>query len=56
MTALTTNQLEAFWLPFTPNSEFKRRPRIVSRAEGSSRPAIPISRRSTSVHATRCSP
>ncbi|MFO1237636.1 MAG: aspartate aminotransferase family protein [Alphaproteobacteria bacterium] len=34
MTALTTNQLEAFWLPFTPNSEFKRRPRIVSRAEG----------------------
>ena len=34
MTALTTNQLEAFWLPFTPNTEFKRRPRIVSRAEG----------------------
>lgn len=31
---LTTNQLEAFWLPFTPNSEFKRNPRIVSRAEG----------------------
>jgi beta-alanine--pyruvate transaminase len=34
MSALTTNQLEAFWLPFTPNSEFKRRPRIVARAEG----------------------
>lgn len=34
MTALTTNQLEAFWLPFTPNREFKRNPRIVSRAEG----------------------
>ncbi len=32
--ALTTNQLEAFWLPFTPNGEFKRRPRIVARAEG----------------------
>ncbi|MCC6920832.1 MAG: aspartate aminotransferase family protein [Alphaproteobacteria bacterium] len=34
MTALPTNQLEAFWLPFTPNREFKRNPRIVARAEG----------------------
>lgn len=34
MTALTTNQLDAFWLPFTPNREFKQRPRIVARAEG----------------------
>ena len=34
MSALSTNQLEAFWLPFTPNSEFKRRPRVVARAEG----------------------
>jgi beta-alanine--pyruvate transaminase len=34
MTALSTNQLEAFWLPFTPNREFKREPRIVARAEG----------------------
>ncbi len=34
MAALTTNQLEAFWLPFTPNREFKQRPRIVTRAEG----------------------
>jgi beta-alanine--pyruvate transaminase len=31
---LATNQLEAFWLPFTPNRQFKREPRIVSRAEG----------------------
>ncbi len=35
MTAqLNTNQLDAFWLPFTPNTEFKRRPRMVARAEG----------------------
>ncbi|BCW88298.1 Beta-alanine--pyruvate aminotransferase [Alphaproteobacteria bacterium SO-S41] len=34
MSALSTNQIEAFWLPFTPNTEFKRRPRIVARAEG----------------------
>ena len=34
MTALSTNQLDAFWLPFTPNREFKDRPRIIARAEG----------------------
>ncbi|MBN9577036.1 MAG: aminotransferase class III-fold pyridoxal phosphate-dependent enzyme, partial [Alphaproteobacteria bacterium] len=34
MTALSTNQLEAFWLPFTPNTEFKRNPRIITGAEG----------------------
>ncbi len=28
------NQLDAFWLPFTPNREFKRQPRIVTGAEG----------------------
>ncbi len=27
------NDLEAFWLPFTPNRQFKREPRIVSRAK-----------------------
>jgi beta-alanine--pyruvate transaminase len=26
--------LEAFWLPFTPNREFKAQPRMLSRAEG----------------------
>ncbi len=34
MTVPSTNQLNAFWLPFTPNSEFKRRPRIVTGADG----------------------
>jgi beta-alanine--pyruvate transaminase len=34
MTALSTNQLDAFWLPFTPNTEFKRNPRIITGAEG----------------------
>lgn len=28
------NDLSAFWLPFTPNREFKRNPRFLSRAEG----------------------
>ncbi|MAM95088.1 aspartate aminotransferase family protein [Parvibaculum sp.] len=27
------NDLESFWLPFTPNRQFKREPRIVSRAK-----------------------
>ncbi len=31
---LPTNQLDAFWLPFTPNRQFKTEPRIVARAEG----------------------
>src|SRR5690242_10077188 len=26
--------LEAFWLPFTPNREFKSRPRMLARASG----------------------
>ena len=26
--------LEAFWLPFTPNREFKAKPRILARAQG----------------------
>lgn len=29
----TPNDLDAFWLPFTPNAEFKRRPRLVARAK-----------------------
>ncbi|MDZ4349539.1 MAG: aspartate aminotransferase family protein [Xanthomonadaceae bacterium] len=29
----TPNDLESFWLPFTPNRQFKREPRIVSRAK-----------------------
>ena len=28
------NDLSAFWLPFTPNRNFKRRPRMLTRAEG----------------------
>jgi beta-alanine--pyruvate transaminase len=28
------NDLDAFWLPFTPNRHFKQQPRILSRAEG----------------------
>lgn len=28
------NDLSAFWLPFTPNRNFKRSPRILTRAEG----------------------
>jgi len=29
-----TNDLEAFWMPFTPNRAFKADPRLVERAEG----------------------
>jgi beta-alanine--pyruvate transaminase len=28
------NDLEAFWIPFTPNRHFKKHPRLVARAEG----------------------
>jgi len=28
------NDLEAFWLPFTPNRDFKRSPRLIARAKG----------------------
>src|ERR1700720_1500092 len=28
------NDLDAFWLPFTPNRHFKRAPRMLVRAEG----------------------
>jgi beta-alanine--pyruvate transaminase len=28
------NDLEAFWMPFTPNRAFKKRPRMVARAKG----------------------
>jgi beta-alanine--pyruvate transaminase len=28
------NELESYWLPFTPNRSFKKRPRLFSRAEG----------------------
>ncbi len=28
------NDLEAFWLPFTPNRSFKRKPRMIARAKG----------------------
>jgi beta-alanine--pyruvate transaminase len=31
--ALAPNDLEAFWLPFTPNRAFKRRPRLISGAK-----------------------
>ena len=29
-----TNDLDAFWMPFTPNRRFKANPRLLSRAEG----------------------
>jgi beta-alanine--pyruvate transaminase len=28
------NDLQAYWLPFTPNRDFKKRPRILAKAEG----------------------
>jgi beta-alanine--pyruvate transaminase len=31
--ALQTNDLEAFWVPFTPNRAFKRAPRLIARAK-----------------------
>ncbi len=30
----TPNDLEAFWMPFTPNRSFKKNPRMIARAEG----------------------
>jgi beta-alanine--pyruvate transaminase len=32
--ALTANNLEAFWMPFTANRQFKKAPRLLVRAEG----------------------
>jgi beta-alanine--pyruvate transaminase len=31
---LSRSDMEAFWLPFTPNRQFKARPRLLSRAKG----------------------
>jgi adenosylmethionine-8-amino-7-oxononanoate aminotransferase len=31
--ARQTNDLDAFWLPFTPNRAFKRAPRLIARAK-----------------------
>ena len=31
--ARQTNDLDAFWLPFTPNRAFKRGPRLIARAK-----------------------
>jgi beta-alanine--pyruvate transaminase len=31
---LDQSELEAYWLPFTANRAFKRRPRLIERAEG----------------------
>ncbi len=31
---VTPNDLEAFWMPFTPNRHFKRHPRLLARARG----------------------
>ncbi len=33
-TTLTTNNLEAFWMPFTANRQFKKAPRLLVGAEG----------------------
>ena len=32
-TATVPNDLEAFWVPFTPNRAFKRAPRLIARAK-----------------------
>src|SRR6202163_530757 len=32
-TATVPNDLESFWLPFTPNRDFKRAPRLIARAK-----------------------
>jgi len=32
--ALSTNNLEAFWMPFSANRQFKKNPRLLVRAEG----------------------
>src|SRR5215831_4765032 len=34
MTLERPNDLDAFWLPFTPNKSFKAQPRMLARAEG----------------------
>ena len=31
---IATNNLEAFWMPFTANRQFKKKPRLLVRAEG----------------------
>jgi beta-alanine--pyruvate transaminase len=31
---LAESELTAYWLPFTANRAFKRRPRLIARAEG----------------------
>jgi beta-alanine--pyruvate transaminase len=31
---LDQSELEAYWLPFTANRAFKRRPRLIERGEG----------------------
>jgi len=31
---LTANNLEAFWMPFTANRQFKKNPRLLARAKG----------------------
>lgn len=31
---LTRDALEAFWIPFTANRQFKDQPRLLARAEG----------------------
>ena len=33
-TPLSRSDMEAFWLPFTPNRQFKSKPRLLSRAKG----------------------
>ncbi|MEX2319059.1 MAG: aspartate aminotransferase family protein, partial [Bauldia sp.] len=33
-TQVTTNNLEAFWMPFTANRQFKKAPRMLVGAEG----------------------
>jgi beta-alanine--pyruvate transaminase len=32
--SVTANQLDAYWMPFTPNRDFKQKPRIITAASG----------------------
>ena len=33
-TQVTTNNLEAYWMPFTANRQFKKNPRMLAKAKG----------------------
>ena len=33
-TPLSRSDMEAFWMPFTPNRQFKAKPRLLAKAKG----------------------